>query len=1118
MIFPAVAFFATAAKAVAAWASASALNSFLANTALAVGANILASKLAGKQRPKRPQIGFTGRIGQGGVVPRSFILGRYATAGSLVYHNSWGEASGTPNAYYTRVIALSDLPVNGLAGVWMNGERVTLGAPEDADKGFPIVELTNTFNVDEIGTTTISQPVGGTATVPDFSTIGRTTTFGWIKFYDGTQSAADSFLSDDVGTTERPWDSNAVGTGVAYVVVTLRYNTNWMANPLGAEFLFEVDGIDIDDPAGGSTAADQNPIRQIHHLVKGISYGGAPFYGPSSDQTARLNLSELAAEAAKCDAPVPGTAGLTNAQKIERFGSTTVPPRYRASAEVSVDVALADLIPDLLGACAGTAAVTATGYRFRVGEPGSPVLSFDDDDVLTTAPQSFTPILSLADTVNAVTAEYPEPDEGWQLTDAPPLYDSALEAEDGGRRLPTRIDMPAAPYREQVQRLMATALRVARRARRNSLVLRAAMWGLEPGDVVSFSSSRNGYAGKLFLTDGVVDQGDGNLRVDLTEIDPDDYDWDADADYTAPARGSVARQPLTVIAVPGWSVTGVVLADGGDQGRAAALLIGWDGEMEDTRSIDVEVRLAGTTRVIATRTFTGIEAAGAIISGSAIQGGKTYEARGRVNSVSPRITAWTSWTSATTPAVPLAAETDLNALFDALDITSVKLITGITNPALVPPPANELDRFAYLVDTKQFIEWNGSAWVVVTTDVSDLVGEFSSAEVNDRFAAKTIFASKFVATDLTNLIRDPEFLTDEVWEATSGIFTRVTLATGESVYRVEDVSGGTPGTFAGDIVQLVRVDSLQGQPVNYSGMIHVFSGGTARGAYSVRAAWLDATETLIGVEQTLTNATAGSEIDAFSEIGRFVMAGKGTVPDDAIWLRLRYRAAYDASGNLRKAVVFRNPWVRRANNAEMIVDGGITAGEIVATGTITSPLFQAGAVDAAAIRTDVAVITTTAQIATALVDTIHVKDLFAERAKIAGGAVSTTRSYEPAAITAVAPSAGTVLNTFSSFTTLNIGDHYIVITGSMRMNVIDDSTSSVKVALDYNAAGAGWVRRFTSPLYDQDDEGDILDFTAVVEVAGNVSFQFRLVVADESSLDEFELDQIYILINEETGK
>ena len=68
------------------------------------------------------KFGISGTLGRGVDIPQSFIAGTYATAGSLV----WGEEWGSSNEYLTQVIEVSNLPVRGLAGIFIDGEEVTI--------------------------------------------------------------------------------------------------------------------------------------------------------------------------------------------------------------------------------------------------------------------------------------------------------------------------------------------------------------------------------------------------------------------------------------------------------------------------------------------------------------------------------------------------------------------------------------------------------------------------------------------------------------------------------------------------------------------------------------------------------------------------------------------------------------------------------------------------------------------------------------------------------------------------------------------------------------------------------------------------------------------------------
>ena len=106
-----------------------------------------------------------------------------------------------------------------------------------------------------------------------------------------------------------------------------------------------------------------------------------------------------------------------------------------AGGEVAVNVPIANGIEAFLTACQGKLSEIGGVYKMHCGAPGSADFTFTDDDILSTEEQSFTPFFGLADSVNGMTAKYPEPAEGWNSKVPPPIYRSDLEERDGNRRL-----------------------------------------------------------------------------------------------------------------------------------------------------------------------------------------------------------------------------------------------------------------------------------------------------------------------------------------------------------------------------------------------------------------------------------------------------------------------------------------------------------------------------------------------------------------------------------------------------------------------------------------------------------------------------------------------------------
>lgn len=610
-----------------------------------LGLSLLAQAIAGKKGPDTqsgPGFSVQGTLQASGTIPRSIMMGLGATAGSLVYANSWGGIDETPNAYFTQVIALSDLPSQSLENVWVNGVKVTL-LPDDEDPelGIPVSEYF-TGARDHL----------------------------WIKFYDGTQTAADGLLVNKVASVDRPYASTRKGTGITYVICTSLIDNNLFTG--FPEFMFELVGAPLyditkDTTAGGSGTqvwsdpstwggdGDHLPGVQLYNLLRGITYNDVWLYGLQNMSAARLPDAHWITQIDKCRATVTGPSGSE--------------PTYRAGGEISVSNEIGSTIEQFLTACSGRMAESGGIYKPLIGAPDSPVASITDDDILSTAEQSFTPFYGLHESINGVSASYPSPEEGWSEKTAPQLYNADFEELDGDRRLMADVSLDLVPYERQVQHLMQSALDEARRARRHTFSLPPEYWVLEANDVIEFTSERNGYETKQFRVDGVVDRANLDVVVDLTEIDTDDYSWNQVTDWTAPSVRPPAFVRPPAQAIVDWSASPTAILDDNAVPRKPAILLEWDGDQVDIEAVEFEIRLASTEDVIH-RGRTENYAAGAIIISQNLLPDTDYEARGRYIPASYRLTSFSDWLAVTTPDVRISQldlSNSLNVLLSSIN-------------------------------------------------------------------------------------------------------------------------------------------------------------------------------------------------------------------------------------------------------------------------------------------------------------------------------------------------------------------------------------------------------------------------------------------------------------------
>lgn len=620
---------ATASATIAAGITVAAAVGEAALFAVTVGISYVAQALRGN--PQGAQPGASGKMQASGITPRTWMAGYGMTGGKLAYVNTWGVSGKTPNAYLTMVIALSDLPCASLEGVIINDTPVTYGSGSpDADKGYAIPEY-NKDSKEHL----------------------------WVKFHDGTQTAADSFLTSTFGSDPNyPYASSRKGIGIAYAIVTALIEPTLFSGFPTCKFI--LNGAKLYDPRldtsvggdGSHRFDDQstweftsNPKVIEYNILRGITYGSRWFYGLQNLTAARLPTSSWFAAMNECDMDVDNSAGSTE-------------PQYRCGGEIAVNVPPVNAIEELNKSCNGRLAEIGGIYKTHVGAAGTPSFSFTDADLLSTEGQTFDQFPSLSDLVNAVTASFPDPTQGWEMTPAPGRYSSDFETADGGRQLVSDVQYNMVPFPEQVQRLQKAALAEARNFRKHTIPLPPSFWFVEPLDYGSWTSTRNGYDTKTFRFDLVTDLASLDLVAVITETDPADYDWTSATDYTPYISGPLVIQRPAAQAMVGWAVEPATIY--GDDGRAKpGIKLEWSTtDIDDVDGVLFQVRLkSDSTLILSDETTHSVELfQTGNIKIETPSGGTAYQVRGKYRPISTRDTDWSSWLDVTTPDIRITAQ------------------------------------------------------------------------------------------------------------------------------------------------------------------------------------------------------------------------------------------------------------------------------------------------------------------------------------------------------------------------------------------------------------------------------------------------------------------------------
>ena len=827
--------------------------------AASLGLSFAAKALAGNKNESASSaadhFGVQGALAGGGDVPRSFNVGYSVTAGSLVYANTSGGDTTTPNAYLHQVIALSDMPGGTLEEVWINGELCTLDLPGVQDVGYPVNEYKK----------------GGAE-------------FLWIKYYDGTQTVADPFLvSTFSADPNRPYESTRVGTGVAYVICTSLVEDTLFTNGVPT-FKFALSGMPLYDPTKDSTNGgsglhrwadpatwggdgDNFPVVQAYNIMRGVYFDDVWLYGLQRMTSARLPAANWNAQIEKCRADLGGF------------------PTYRSGGQINVNAQIANTVEAFLTACQGRVSEIGGSYKIRVGAPDSPTFSFTDDDILSTEPQSFAPFFGLADSINGITSSGPDPAQGWNTSVNPPIYDEDFEFEDGSRRLLANPSFDFVPYLPQRQRLQASALAEARRARRHNLVFGPAFWTVEPGDVGAWTSVRNNYTSKQFRADGALDKANLDVALNLTEVDSADYDPPVYIPVVTGTTYNVRPAPQGVV---DWFAEPWTLPDSDGIGRRPAIRLTWDGTVPGVVGVQYEVRLAADNSAV-TKGRTDQLAAAAIIVSQSLIPNTEYEVRGQYLPSSPRDMLWSDWLSVTTPDVRLSESdiddairfnlTTLNDQFqDRLDEIEQKFATlaskigkeGWTDIKSVRSQlaARSDAAFASIEEVRTVAVDNETAFASYQLEVSATFGPaFSTVStVSEAFATVDGWgaARHTVKLNVNNAISGTELI-----NGGPGL-SKTIFASDAFQFQSASVNGGTPVDFlefgtVGGITHMVLLGNFTADGYVLARMVAANQIQTVHlDSQSVTTAKLDAQSVTAGKMATNSITAANGAIDSLA--------------------------------------------------------------------------------------------------------------------------------------------------------------------------------------------------------------------------------------------------------------
>lgn len=718
--------------------AATPLGGALVSAVVGIGFQFLGSFLTRKATPLgEPPAAIRGAVSTGGVGPIAFSLGYTATAGSLAYRGSWGAVGDTPNAYYTELRILSDLPEpTAPAKLWVDEKRVT---PRwdwaAAAQGYPIEE----FRLDGVD-------------------------YAWVRYLNGTQTAADTFMRAKFGArTDAPFTSTMVGTGQSIIIVTYRLKPDLWRRGFPS-LKVETEGVALynvalDTTAGGAGAhrrtdpstwaPTRNFVVHAYNALMGLKLEDEWVWGGQNLPAARQPAASW-------------IAAINEAAAATAIAGGGTEPQFWGGLEVTGETEPADVIETILLGATGRIAEVGGIYKVLVGAPAAPVLTFDDGHVLATRPGAFTPFPRLEETQNGIQGSYVEPAIGWDWKDPPAIYAPALEAEDGDRRLALEQHYQAIHSSTVVQRVMEAAAKESRRWRRHREWLGPEASDLEPLDSVAWTSARNGYVDKHFLVTEVNDDPAFLVELGLQELDPSDYDPSADPEPVTLVPVAIDRPASQ--AMTGWTAVADTFNDASGNARRPTIRVGAAAGLDDVERVWVQARVKATEAVVFDSDQSRYSAPYTWKLDAQFLPSTVYQARGRYVPRSSRATDWSAWLDVTTPDVRLQDADLSDVLQHFLDFTSLTIASFNDELARLARIVVEQDG-VNLVDKRE-IE------VVLRDQAGDILG---TAAVLDALVA-TVTALDGVVTATAEAVTIVEASVGEV--SASGLMRLQAVASG----------------------------------------------------------------------------------------------------------------------------------------------------------------------------------------------------------------------------------------------------------------------------------------------------------------------------------------------------
>ncbi len=467
-------------------------------TSLAMG--FIQQALAPK--PKSPRLGNLDSRGspqmvRSSIEPHQVIYGTAKVSGPLIF----AEVTGSGREYLHLVVPLAGHELTGIDSVFFNDVEIP---PGDLDGAGNVVS--GRF----AGHVRIKKHLGGDSQATDSDLVAEVA--NWTTAHQG-RGVAYLYL-------RLKWNRDVYPTGIPNVTAVVRGRKVW--DPRS----------DPGDPAvkGYSTNAT---LCALDYAM--ASFG---FEAPLSE----IHETSWVAAANVCDEAVALKAGGTQA-------------RYDCNGAFRVDDKPLAIMDDLLTAMSGTLVYQQGAFRGYAAAATAASGALDESDLrgaLRVVPRP-----SRSQSFNAIRGSFVDADDGFLVTDFPPVANATYQAEDAGAQVFREIELPFTTNKVRAQRIGSLHLHRARQGITVQFPAKLNNFALAPWDVVTVSIARLGWSNKEFRVLEWALSEDGGVDLTLQEEAAAIYAWNPEIDEITldPAPDTNLPDPFTVAPPTGLTLT-----------------------------------------------------------------------------------------------------------------------------------------------------------------------------------------------------------------------------------------------------------------------------------------------------------------------------------------------------------------------------------------------------------------------------------------------------------------------------------------------------------------------------------------------------------------------------------